>query len=96
MCTFKIGDNVICRTSSWVRADNVKDSPKGPIKGEILKIKSTLTGPKGLYLGFPEYYDHFNSKGFEKLVSDTDLLEYRVTVSEPELNPVKIKTPLEA
>lgn len=96
MCTFKIGDNVICKTSGWIRADHVKDTSKGPVKGEILKIKSTLAGPKGLYLGFPEYYDHFNYKGFEKLVSDTDLLEYRVTVSEPELNPVKIKTPLEA
>lgn len=96
MCTFKIGDNVICVTAKgWRRSDDGITS-KGPIKGEVLKIKSTLTGPNGLYLGFPEYYDHFNSKGFEKLVSDTDLLEYKFTVTEPELNPVKIKIPLES
>lgn len=96
MCTFKIGDNVICRTSGWKRTDGIENTPKGPTKGDVLKVSSTMTGPKGLYLGFKEFYDHFNHKGFEKLVSDTDLLEYRVTVSEPELNPVKIKTPLEA
>lgn len=32
-------------------------------------------------------------EGFEKLISDSELLEYKMTISEPEINPIPILEP---
>ena len=91
MCTFKIGDNVVSapRRGEWYYSTTAEKA-SGPPKGEILKVAGIKNyGIDGDYLIFKEYLPYeFCYIDFQKLVSDEDLLEYKITVSEPELNRV--------